>query len=63
MQYITFLELNERDSWFQEDRATCHSAQTSMEPLLEFYGDQLILQGLWPSRFPDIFLSSQRTCT
>jgi hypothetical protein len=61
MQLIVFLENDERDMWFQQDGAICHTALASTAFLQEFFRDQLILQGLWsPSStdfsLPDLFL-------
>lgn len=52
-QFISLLECDERDTWFQQDSAHPHVAWTSMEMLHEFFGKRLISSGLWPPRSPD----------
>jgi hypothetical protein len=56
MQFIALLEVDERDSWFQQDRATCHTTQTSMAFLGMLFGDWLISQWLQSPRSPDLHL-------
>jgi hypothetical protein len=49
--------LNEKEiakEWFQQDYATCHTAQISMHNPLLLFGDWIILKGLWPPRPTDL---------
>lgn len=39
---------------FQQDGATAHTAQATLQYLEEFYGDRLISRNLWPPRSPDL---------
>ncbi len=59
--FIASLEIDERDSWFQQDGAPGHSAGSTTDLLREFFGERLIAKGLWPPRScdmtpPDYFL-------
>jgi hypothetical protein len=54
MQFVVLLEVNERNAWFQQDRATRHSARKTMVLLRQFFGEKLISKGLWPPRSPDL---------
>ena len=53
-QFITLLQVDERNCWFQQDRATAHTAAPTVVILHEFFGRNLISKGLWPPRFPDL---------
>lgn len=53
-QFVALLEFDERDSWFQQDSATCHTSNETMDMLREFFGDRLITKNLWPPRSPDL---------
>jgi hypothetical protein len=52
-QFITLLQVDERDCWFQQDSATAHAAASTMEILHEFFGENVISKGVWPPRTPD----------
>ena len=54
---LEHLKLDERDVWFQQDGATAHTAQRSLQVLREMFPDRLIsLRGDigWPARSPDL---------
>ncbi|KAJ4438312.1 hypothetical protein ANN_14254 [Periplaneta americana] len=55
------LDNDERDCWFQQDSATCHTSKETMQVFREFFGERIISQGLWPPcssdlTYPDFFL-------
>jgi len=50
-QFIAFLQVDERNCWFQQDSST---AASSMVILYEFFGENVISKGLWPPRSPDL---------
>jgi hypothetical protein len=50
----TFTELEIMSGWFQQDGATAHTSNASMDHLKLFFGDRIISRGLWPSRSPDL---------
>jgi hypothetical protein len=54
MQVIALLKNNERDCWFQQDGATCHTTHATMGMLEELFGPRIISKGLWPPRSPDL---------
>jgi hypothetical protein len=41
VHFITLLQDDKKYSWFQQDRTTCHNAQTSVAILQEFFRDWL----------------------
>jgi hypothetical protein len=41
-------------AYFQQDNATAHASQHSMEALPEIFGERAISRGLWPPRSPDL---------
>ena len=47
-QFIALLEVDECECWLQQDSATCHTSNETMQFLHEFFGDRLISKGLWP---------------
>jgi hypothetical protein len=51
MNFISLLETNEQDCWFQQDGATAHTANLTMQMLSEFFGSRIISRKLWPPRF------------
>ncbi|PNF27722.1 hypothetical protein B7P43_G12790 [Cryptotermes secundus] len=53
-QFIAILEDDERECWLHQDGATCHTPNETKQFLCEFFGDCLILKGLWPQRSPDL---------
>lgn len=53
-QFIALLELHDRDCWFQQDNATCHTSAETMNMLREFFDHRVISKGLWPPRSPDL---------
>ncbi len=53
-QFIATVEPSERYLWFQQDNATAHTSQATMNLLKEFFNEQLISRDLWPPRSPDM---------
>ena len=52
-----FHELTEEEKsyrWFQQDSATAHTAEESMNKIREVFEDRVISAGVWPSRSPDL---------
>jgi hypothetical protein len=45
-QFIAVLEVDEHECWLQQDGATCHTSNETMQFLREFFGDHLISKGL-----------------
>jgi hypothetical protein len=54
MNLISLLEVDERDCWFQQDGATVHTANSTMQMLSEFSGFCIISRNLWPARSSDL---------
>ncbi|KAJ4448294.1 hypothetical protein ANN_10308 [Periplaneta americana] len=54
IQFIALLNNDERDCWFQQDSAICHTSNETMQFLCESIGERIISQGLWPPRSPDL---------
>jgi hypothetical protein len=48
--------LNEEECffWLQQDGATSHTANSTMEMLKQFFDDRIISKNLWPPRSPDL---------
>ena len=40
--------------YFQQDEATSHTSHTSMAEIQSFFGDCVILEGLWPLCWPNL---------
>ena len=40
--------------WFQQDRATCHTANLTKKMLEEVFNTRLISKPKWPARSPDL---------
>jgi hypothetical protein len=56
MNLISLLEFDEQDCWFQQDGATAHIVNSTMQMLSEFFGGRIISRNLWPPRSPpDIY--------
>ncbi|PNF20934.1 V-type proton ATPase subunit F [Cryptotermes secundus] len=51
---IAFLEIDEHECWLQQDGATCHTFNETMQFLHEFFGDHVISKGLRFPRSPDL---------
>jgi hypothetical protein len=47
MNLISVLEVDKQDCWFQQDGATAHTANTTMQMLSEFFGGRIISRNLW----------------
>ena len=45
-QFITLLQVDERNYWFQQDSAPAHTTATTMVILHEFFSENLISKGL-----------------
>jgi hypothetical protein len=54
MNLISLLEVDEKDCWFQQDGATAHTTNSTMQMLSEFFGGRIISRNLWPPRSPDL---------
>jgi hypothetical protein len=54
MQFISLLNEEERFCWLQQDGATSHTANSTMEMLKQFFDDRIISKNLWPPRSPDL---------
>ncbi len=59
--FFALLEEDERYAWFQQDGATAHMAEKTMDGLTEFFEDRIISKVTWPARrtnltLPDFFL-------
>jgi hypothetical protein len=48
MQFISLLNKEERFCWLQQDGATSHTANSTMEILKQFFDDRIISKNLWP---------------
>jgi hypothetical protein len=49
MQFISLLiEEEERFCWLQQDGATSHTANSTMEMCKQFFDDRIISKNLWP---------------
>jgi hypothetical protein len=44
------------DCSFQQDTATCHTANETMNILRHFFGDHLISRNIWPPHYPELTL-------
>jgi hypothetical protein len=54
MQFISLLNEEERLCWLQQDGATSHTANSTMEMLKQFFDDRIISRNLWPPQSPDL---------
>jgi len=52
-QFIALLQVDGCNCWFQQDSAIAHTAASTMVILHEFFGKNIISEGLWPPRSPD----------
>jgi hypothetical protein len=48
MNFISLLEVDEQYCWFQQDEATAHTADSTMQMLSELFGGSIISRNLWP---------------
>jgi hypothetical protein len=48
MNFISLLEVDEQDCWFQQDVATMYTENSTMLMLSEFFGGHIISRNLWP---------------
>ena len=49
-----FTDTECRSGYFQQDSATAHTADQSLEFIVEIFENRIISRGLWPARSPDI---------
>jgi hypothetical protein len=54
MNFISLLEVEEQDCWFQQDGAMAHTENSTMQIFSEFSGGRIISRNLWPSLSPDL---------
>jgi hypothetical protein len=54
LNFISLLEVDKHDCWFQQDGAAVHTANSTMQMLREFFGGHIISQHLLPPRSPDL---------
>jgi hypothetical protein len=54
MQSISLLNEEERFCWLQQDGATSHTANSTMEMLKQFFDDRIMSKNSWPPRSPDL---------
>ena len=43
-----------RSGYFQQDSATAHTADQSLDFIAEIFENRIISRGLWPARSPDL---------
>jgi hypothetical protein len=53
-QFVAWLEVDERDCWFQQDGATCSTVDETINMLRDFLGYRLIFNNIWSLRSPDL---------
>ncbi|KAJ4431571.1 hypothetical protein ANN_20170 [Periplaneta americana] len=46
--------LSQETGYFQQDGATCHTSNESMELIGSFFDDRIISRNVWPPRSPDL---------
>jgi hypothetical protein len=44
----------ELNGYFQQDSATCHTSNVSMELIESFFPDHVISKAMWPPKSPDL---------
>jgi hypothetical protein len=54
MQFISLLNEEERSCWLQQNGATWHTANSTMEMIKQCFDDKIISKNLWPPRCPDL---------
>jgi hypothetical protein len=52
MNFISLLEVDKQDCWFKQDGAMAHTANSTMQMLIEFFGGRIISRNLWLSSIP-----------
>jgi hypothetical protein len=52
MNFISLLEAHEQDCWFQQNGATAHTENSTIQMLSEFFGGRIISRNLWPPSIP-----------
>jgi hypothetical protein len=55
MNFISLLEADKQDYWFQQDGAMVHIANSTMQMLNEFFGGRIISRNLWPPQSLDLW--------
>jgi hypothetical protein len=53
MNFISLLEVDEQDCWFQQDEATAHTANSTMQMLSEFFRGRIFSRKLRPPQSSD----------
>jgi hypothetical protein len=46
MNFISFLEVDEQDCWFQQDGAMAQTANSTVQMLSDFFGGSIISRNL-----------------
>jgi hypothetical protein len=54
MNFISLLEVDEQDCWFQQDGATAHTENPTMQLMSEFFSRSIISRNFCPHRSPDL---------
>jgi hypothetical protein len=54
VQFISLLNEEEHFCWLQQDGATWHIANSTMEMIKQFFDVRIISKNLWPPRSPDL---------
>jgi hypothetical protein len=52
--FISLLEADKQNCWFQQDGATAHTANSTLQMLGKFFGGCIISRNLWPLRPQDL---------
>ena len=54
-EFVDQLDVDKlRNSYFQQDGATCHTSNENMTEIESFFDDRIISKALWPPRSPDL---------
>jgi hypothetical protein len=57
INFISFLEVDEQDCWFQQDGAVAHTEDSTLHMFSMFFGGCIISQNLWPPQSLEWILS------
>jgi hypothetical protein len=52
MNFISLLDVDEQDCWFQQDGAVTHTANSTLQMLIKFFGGRTIFRNLWSPSIP-----------
>ena len=47
-------DVEQSQGYFEQDGATCHTSNESMDLIARFFDDRIISRNLWPPRSPDL---------